>query len=219
MGAASSINDQSVGVALKGIKDSAVPGLDIEALRPYLEKFLRMRKVGMPVRACYQAAWAKLIQDGIDPETLKPLEEFLEIHVGENNESKWTSDEDFYEGFYRSGPEAEDLLSVFGFSEQELKHSMQNTKTNNWDTAYGGFDTPAEYHNFMERYLPLKMAEALIQARDDGATDAQVESLRMRLNSQAKYEELENRVKENAKNAQLSRVPELISEHKYPGKV
>ena len=49
MGAGGSVvSDGEVNIALHGVAGGRIPGLDVATLRPYLEKFLRMRKSGVP---------------------------------------------------------------------------------------------------------------------------------------------------------------------------
>ena len=147
MGAAASLNNAEAvsNAALAAMADGSIPGLDTAALRPYLAKFLRMRKTGAPVGACYQAATHQMTQDGVDPSCLEPLNNYIRRWVddaeakGEQmqheggqgagaggggggggggyglGEAKAGGIDSYLQE--RSGPAAEELLSAFGITE------------------------------------------------------------------------------------------------------
>jgi hypothetical protein len=184
MGAGGSVNDGAIDAAVKGVVGGEIPGLEIGILKPYLQHFLRMRKTGIPLGACEQAAKAKLQGDGLDPACLKPLETFLE-KVGEQKESKHDCD--------WTGPQAEELLQAFGMTEQELKNSMSTAKTNLQSFSTLGFKRVSDYEDFQERYAGYSCEEALQRATDDGASEKQIKCLKANYEAQAKYATLDEK--------------------------
>jgi hypothetical protein len=190
MGAAGSINDDVVNTTLRGISAGQIAGLDTATLRPYLKKFLRMRKSGIPAGACYQAALHQIQGDNVDKKCLRPLEDYLHEHTlrKENvSEGKDTDDDESpYAEYFkqRSGPAAEELLEAFGMTEDELRSSMQTAKTN---SHYGAA------HEFLERYVGDTQEDALEQAIADGVAGKQLAWLKLHLESRAKYESSDHR--------------------------
>eukprot|EP00619_Florenciella_sp_RCC1007_P008218 CAMPEP_0205903808 /NCGR_PEP_ID=MMETSP1325-20131115/332_1 /ASSEMBLY_ACC=CAM_ASM_000708 /TAXON_ID=236786 /ORGANISM="Florenciella sp., Strain RCC1007" /LENGTH=103 /DNA_ID=CAMNT_0053269499 /DNA_START=115 /DNA_END=423 /DNA_ORIENTATION=+ len=83
MGAAASFANPEAAsnAALAAVADGSIVGLDTAALRPYLAKFLRMRRSGAPVGACYQAAALQMSSDGVDVSCLDPLHDFIQKWV------------------------------------------------------------------------------------------------------------------------------------------
>ena len=197
MGAAGSIGDAAVDATLRGVVDGEIPGLDTLKLRPYLEKFLRMRKAGSPVGACYQAATTQLRQEGVvDIRCLEPLEKYLQAKIDAQSEGKEQEEADDPNGpkaeeqrmeYFRrmQGPKAEELLLAFGFTEEELKASMQNTRTNT-HCQKAGFGTTDDLQAFIQRYMHTDDPEdGLQRAIQDGATEKQLKFLKLHLHSHA----------------------------------
>merc|ERR1711966_406972 len=121
--------------------------------------------------------------------------------AGSGQEEKWETDEAFYEGFYKSGPDVEELLSVFGFSELDLRQSLRNTEQNSWksngQSKELGFNNPEEYTSFMEKYLYFSTKdEALLRAEKDGATKQQLRFLQYNFHSREKHNALDKQVEE-----------------------
>jgi hypothetical protein len=190
MGAGGSINEDGVNIALRGMAAGEIPGLDTSTLRPYLLKFLRMRKAGSPAGACYQAAVHQLQRDGVDSDKLRPLEEYLKLDILKNEDGSDSKEDDNdlrSNAKYlaeRAGPTAEDLLAAFDMPEEELRRSLQDTKTN----AHYGI-APADQaaiNKFLANNLDCSKEEVLERAKSAGITGVKnLKVLKMHLDSRA----------------------------------
>ena len=149
MGAGGSVDANGVERVLEGISSGDIPDLDTQTLRPYLQKFLRMRKSRIPAGACYQAAVLQLRQDGVDVACLAPLEAYLEKRLVEDEKSIDAKSDGNYAHYpdvdyirRREGPSAEELLGAFGVTEEELKAVTSSGVEGFDEVAEVGSSTP-----------------------------------------------------------------------------